>query len=87
MNANVFILVSMLATVRGRGRGRGRVRGRGRGRGTLTPPLTLTLTLTLTTCQAFLAHYNAPKFFDELAGPEDGGSKLPRFNQVLAVGA
>jgi sodium-coupled neutral amino acid transporter 11 len=35
---------------------------------------------------AFLAHYNAPKFFKELAGPEDGSSKLPRFNQVV-IGA
>ena len=31
---------------------------------------------------SFNAHYNAPKFFKELAGPEDGSSKLPRFNQV-----
>ena len=34
---------------------------------------------------AFLAHYNAPKFYNELAAPEDGSSKLPRFN--LVVGA
>ncbi len=32
----------------------------------------------------FLAHYNAPKFYDELAPPKDGTSKLGRFN--LAVG-
>ena len=43
------------------------------------------LTLPYHTYQAFLAHYNAPKFFKELAGPEDGSSKLPRFNQVLTV--
>jgi sodium-coupled neutral amino acid transporter 11 len=35
---------------------------------------------------AFLAHYNAPKFFQELAPPADGSSKLPRFNRVV-VGA
>jgi len=34
---------------------------------------------------AFLAHYNAPKFYDELAPPEDGSSKLPRFNLVCAA--
>ena len=28
------------------------------------------------------AHYNAPKFYDELAAPADGSSKLPRFNFV-----
>ena len=47
--------------------------------------LTMLTTLTHYThhaYQAFLAHYNAPKFFKELAGPEDGSSKLPRFNQV-----
>ena len=33
---------------------------------------------------AFLAHYNAPKFFKELAPPADGSSKLPRFNLVCA---
>jgi len=34
---------------------------------------------------AFLAHYNAPKFYDELEAPPDGKSKLGRFN--LVVGA
>jgi len=34
---------------------------------------------------AFLAHYNAPKFYDELEAPPDGKSKLARFN--LVVGA
>jgi len=34
---------------------------------------------------AFLAHYNAPKFYDELAPPEDGSSKLPRFNLVCGA--
>lgn len=32
---------------------------------------------------AFLAHYNAPKMYKELAGPEDGSSKLGRFNMVV----
>jgi len=32
---------------------------------------------------AFLAHYNAPKFYDELAAPADGSSKVPRFNMVV----
>jgi len=31
---------------------------------------------------AYLAHYNAPKFYDELQAPADGSSKLPRFNLV-----
>uniref|UniRef100_A0A7S4F9R1 Amino acid transporter transmembrane domain-containing protein n=1 Tax=Chrysotila carterae TaxID=13221 RepID=A0A7S4F9R1_CHRCT len=31
---------------------------------------------------AFLAHYNAPKFYNELAPPKDGGSKVGRFNLV-----
>jgi len=31
---------------------------------------------------AYLAHYNAPKFYDELQAPADGSSKLPRFNFV-----
>jgi len=35
---------------------------------------------------AFLAHYNAPKFYKELAAPEDGSSKVPRFNSVCALG-
>merc|ERR1719311_250751 len=34
---------------------------------------------------AFLAHYNAPKQYEELAPPEDGKSKLPRFNLVCAA--
>jgi len=34
---------------------------------------------------AFLAHYNAPKQFDELAPPESG-SKLARFNLVVGAG-
>jgi len=33
---------------------------------------------------AFLAHYNAPKLYAELAPPKDGGSKLPAFNLVCA---
>jgi len=35
---------------------------------------------------AFLAHYNAPKFYNELEAPADGGSKLGRFNFVVAGG-
>ena len=35
---------------------------------------------------AFLAHYNAPKFYSELEAPADGSSKLPRFNLVVALG-
>jgi len=46
-------------------------------------PCSTTMLYHTYTYQAFLAHYNAPKFFKELAGPKDGGSKLPRFNQVL----
>ena len=34
--------------------------------------------------QAFLAHYNAPKFFKELAPPTDGSSKAQQFNLVSA---
>ena len=82
MNLNVFVLVSMLATA---------CLAHG------NPPLALLCLLCYYTYhahhahyahythhayQAFLAHYNAPKFFKELAGPEDGSSKLPRFNQV-----
>lgn len=33
---------------------------------------------------AFLAHYNAPKMFKELTTPEDGSSKVSRFNLVVA---
>ena len=86
MNLNVFVLVSMLATAHP-------------GRYNLSPTTTFAysahcacwltvltlLTVPYHTYQAFLAHYNAPKFFKELAGPEDGSSKLPRFNQVLTV--
>lgn len=35
---------------------------------------------------AYVAHYNAPKFYAELAGPKDGSSKLPRFNAVVLAG-
>jgi sodium-coupled neutral amino acid transporter 11 len=35
---------------------------------------------------AFLAHYNAPKFYVELAPPKDGGSKMFRFNLAVAGG-
>jgi len=35
---------------------------------------------------AFLAHYNAPKFYKELQAPKDGSSKVPTFNLVCAVG-
>eukprot|EP00316_Scyphosphaera_apsteinii_P004353 CAMPEP_0119303256 /NCGR_PEP_ID=MMETSP1333-20130426/4709_1 /TAXON_ID=418940 /ORGANISM="Scyphosphaera apsteinii, Strain RCC1455" /LENGTH=487 /DNA_ID=CAMNT_0007305873 /DNA_START=44 /DNA_END=1507 /DNA_ORIENTATION=+ len=35
---------------------------------------------------AFLAHYNAPKMYEELAPPKDGGSKLRNFNLVCAGG-
>ena len=35
---------------------------------------------------AFLAHYNAPKFYGELEAPADGSSKLPRFNLVVGLG-
>ena len=31
---------------------------------------------------AYLAHYNAPKFYDELQAPKDGSSKLKSFNLV-----
>ena len=34
---------------------------------------------------AFLAHYNAPKFYNELEEPTDGSSKLARFNLVVAA--
>jgi len=34
---------------------------------------------------AFLAHYNAPKFYKELQAPADGSSKLPRFNSVCLL--
>ena len=82
MNLNVFVLVSMLATAC---------------LAHYNPLLALLCLLCYYTYhahyahyahythhayQAFLAHYNAPKFFKELAGPEDGSSKLPRFNQV-----
>jgi len=33
---------------------------------------------------AFLAHYNAPKFYKELQAPADGSSKLKSFNMVCA---
>jgi len=33
---------------------------------------------------AFLAHYNAPKYFNELAPPADGSSKQSAFNKVCA---
>eukprot|EP00316_Scyphosphaera_apsteinii_P008303 CAMPEP_0119346798 /NCGR_PEP_ID=MMETSP1333-20130426/108191_1 /TAXON_ID=418940 /ORGANISM="Scyphosphaera apsteinii, Strain RCC1455" /LENGTH=452 /DNA_ID=CAMNT_0007359317 /DNA_START=187 /DNA_END=1545 /DNA_ORIENTATION=- len=33
---------------------------------------------------AFLAHYNAPKMYQDLAPPPDGSPKLPRFNLVVA---
>ena len=35
---------------------------------------------------AFLAHYNAPKFYNELAPPTDGSSKVAKFNKVVAGG-
>lgn len=35
---------------------------------------------------AFLAHYNAPKFYKELQAPADGSSKAPVFNLVCAIG-
>ncbi len=35
---------------------------------------------------AYVAHYNAPKFYAELAPPADGSSKLPRFNAVVLAG-
>jgi hypothetical protein len=31
---------------------------------------------------AYVAHYNAPRFYEELAGNKDGSSKLPKFNKV-----
>lgn len=34
---------------------------------------------------AFLAHYNAPKFYNELEAPADGSPKLGRFNFVVAA--
>lgn len=34
----------------------------------------------------FLAHYNAPKFFKELAPPKGGGSKMPSFNAACLGG-
>lgn len=34
---------------------------------------------------AFLAHYNAPKFYNELESPPDGSPKLGRFNFVVAA--
>mmetsp|Transcript_66463 Transcript_66463/g.121124 ORF Transcript_66463/g.121124 Transcript_66463/m.121124 type:complete len:630 (+) Transcript_66463:54-1943(+) len=33
---------------------------------------------------AFLAHYNAPKYFQELATPKDGSSKAKSFNAMVA---
>lgn len=36
---------------------------------------------------AFLAHYNAPKTYKELAPPADGSSKVPKFNLVSARSA
>jgi len=33
---------------------------------------------------AFLAHYNAPKYYKELAAPTDGSSKQAAFNKVCA---
>ena len=33
----------------------------------------------------FLAHYNAPKFYGELAPPADGSSKVPKFNLVCGL--
>jgi len=33
---------------------------------------------------AFLAHYNAPRYYSELAAPTDGGSKPAAFNKVCA---
>lgn len=33
---------------------------------------------------AFLAHYNAPKYYKELAPPADGSSKQAAFNKVCA---
>ena len=35
---------------------------------------------------AYVAHYNAPRFYNELAAPADGKSKLGRFNLVSASG-
>jgi sodium-coupled neutral amino acid transporter 11 len=35
---------------------------------------------------AYLAHYNAPKFYEDLQPPADGSSKLPRFNTVCLAG-
>jgi sodium-coupled neutral amino acid transporter 11 len=32
---------------------------------------------------AFLAHYNAPKFYNELEAPKDGSSMLKRFNGIV----
>ena len=34
----------------------------------------------------YVAHYNAPKFYHELATPADGSSKTRRFNLVVALG-
>mmetsp|Transcript_916 Transcript_916/g.2844 ORF Transcript_916/g.2844 Transcript_916/m.2844 type:complete len:492 (+) Transcript_916:151-1626(+) len=35
---------------------------------------------------AYVAHYNAPRFYQELAANKDGSSKLPKFNKVVAGG-
>jgi len=55
---------------------------------TLAKPLINPLMFVLVSmlASAFLAHYNAPKFYAELAPPEDGSSKLPRFNLVVGLG-
>ena len=95
MNLNVFVLVSMLATARLAHYNRQPLTGHTYwahllgALGSLCQlclpccPCSTTMLYHTYTYQAFLAHYNAPKFFKELAGPKDGGSKLPRFNQVL----
>merc|ERR1712093_226131 len=44
------------------------------------------LVLVSTLAECFLPHYNANKFFKELAPPKGGGSKVPRFHLMTAGG-
>ena len=50
-----------------------------------TNPLNVCILVSLL-ATAFLAHFNAPTMYSQLAAPEDGSPKLRRFNRVVAGG-
>ena len=50
-----------------------------------TKPLNVCILVSLL-ATSFLAHFNAPTMYNQLAAPEDGSPKLRRFNRVVAGG-